>query len=118
MSGIKAHNYSMIRKPKKPSLFCKQGHRKSGHNLITRIRDGKTIRECRLCANAGLQARREARKRNKAILELPKDFGKIDIPDDLPSFNCDPESSAFSEETIQFFEDENKRSAKLLKGEE
>jgi len=39
-------------------------------------------------------------------MELPKDFGKLDIPDDLPSFNCDPESSAFSEDTKQFFEDE------------
>jgi|GEM_PF-7092210 hypothetical protein len=107
----------MLRKPKKPSLFCKRGHKKSGRNLITRIRDGKTIRECRICANAGLQARREARKRNAKLMELPKDFGKLDIPDDLPSFNCDPESSAFSEETIQFFEDENKRSAKLLKGD-
>jgi hypothetical protein len=53
---------------KKPSLFCRRGHRKSGRNLITRIRDGKTIRECRLCANAGLAARREARKRNAKIM--------------------------------------------------
>ena len=68
MSGIKAHNYSMLRKPKKPSLFCKRGHRKSGHNLITRIRDGKKILECRTCANASLQARREARKRNAKIM--------------------------------------------------
>jgi hypothetical protein len=98
---------------KKPSLLCRRGHRKTGKNLITRIRDGKKILECRTCANAGLQARREARKRNKEILELPKDFGKIDIPDDLPSFNCDPESSAFSEDTKQFFEDENKRKLSL-----
>jgi hypothetical protein len=69
MSGIKAHNYYMLRKPKKPSLFCKQGHRKSGHNLITRIRDGKKILECRTCANASLQARREAGKRNAKIMD-------------------------------------------------
>ena len=103
---------------KKPSILCRRGHRKTGKNLITRIRDGKTIKECRTCANAGLQARREARKRNAKLMELPKDFGKLDIPDDLPYFNCDPESSAFSEETKQFFEDEKKRNAKLLKGEE
>jgi hypothetical protein len=98
---------------KKPSILCRRGHRKTGKNVILRHKDGKKILECRTCANAGLQARREARKRNKEILELPKDFGKIDIPDDLPSFNCDPESSAFSEDTKQFFEDENKRKLSL-----
>jgi hypothetical protein len=59
----------MLRKPKKSSLFCKRGHRKSGKNLITRIRDGKKILECRTCANASLQARREARKRNAKIMD-------------------------------------------------
>ena len=42
---------------------------KSGKNLITRIRDGKKILECRTCANASLQARREARKRNAKLLK-------------------------------------------------
>jgi hypothetical protein len=75
MSGIKAHNYSMIRKPKKPSLYCKRGHRKSGKNLILRNRMNlKTnhvdvIKECRQCANEALQARREARKRNAKLLK-------------------------------------------------
>jgi predicted nucleic acid-binding Zn ribbon protein len=32
---------------------------------------------------------------------LPEDWGKLDIPADLPEFNCDPESSAFSEETLE-----------------
>jgi hypothetical protein len=108
-----------VKPSKKPSLLCRRGHRKIGRNLIKRIRDGKKILECRICANAGLAARREARKRNKAILELPKDFGKVNIPDGLGKpFVCDPNLSAFSEETKQFFKDENKRNAKLLKGEE
>ena len=102
---------------KKPSLLCRRGHRKTGKNAIVRLKDGKKIIECRTCANAGLQARREAKKRNKEIFELPKDFGKLDIPDDFPEFDCNPESSAFTEETKQFFKDEQKRNAKLMKGE-
>ena len=54
---------------KKPSLLCRRGHRKTGKNVIFRMRDGKKIIECRTCANASLQARREARKRNAKIMD-------------------------------------------------
>ena len=53
---------------KKPSLLCRRGHRKTGKNVILRHKDGKKILECRTCANASLQARREARKRNAKIM--------------------------------------------------
>ena len=59
---------------KKPSLLCRRGHRKTGKNLITRYRLNKkrhiieVVKECRTCANASLQARREARKRNAKIM--------------------------------------------------
>ena len=56
-------------KPKKPSILCRRGHRKTGKNLILRHKDGKKILECRTCANASLQARREARKRNAKLLK-------------------------------------------------
>lgn len=54
---------------KKPSILCRRGHRKTGKNVISRMRDGKKIIECRTCANASLQARREARKRNEKLLK-------------------------------------------------
>lgn len=60
---------------KKPSLLCRRGHRKTGKNLITRYRLNKkrhiieVVKECRTCANASLQARREARKRNAKLLK-------------------------------------------------
>ena len=54
---------------KKPSILCRRGHRKTGKNAILRLKDGKKIIECRTCANAGLQARREAKKRNEKILK-------------------------------------------------
>ena len=57
---------------KKPSILCRRGHRKTGKNLITHIRDGKKILECRTCANASLQARREAKKRNAEIIGVAK----------------------------------------------
>ena len=59
----------MLKKPKKPSILCRRGHRKTGKNAILRLNDGKKIIECRQCANAGLQARREAKKRNAEIVE-------------------------------------------------
>jgi hypothetical protein len=54
-------------KPKKPSIICKRGHRKTGKNAIVRVRNGKKLIECRECANAGLQARREAKRRNEKL---------------------------------------------------
>ena len=52
----------------KPSIYCRRGHKKTGKNLILRYRDGKKILECRTCSNDSLRARREARKRNAALL--------------------------------------------------
>jgi hypothetical protein len=54
---------------RKPSVLCRRGHRKTGKNLILRHRDGKEIKECRTCANLGMQARREAKKRNAKLLK-------------------------------------------------
>lgn len=54
---------------KKPSITCRRGHRKTGKNRIVRHRGAKTIIECRECANAGMRARREARKRNAKLLK-------------------------------------------------
>ena len=58
-----------MKSSRKPSILCKMGHRKTGRNLILRVRDGKTIKECRTCANDALRARREARKRNAKLLK-------------------------------------------------
>jgi queuine/archaeosine tRNA-ribosyltransferase len=58
----------------KPSILCRRGHRKTGKNLILRKRVNKktgkvqVVKECRTCANASLQARREAQKRNARLL--------------------------------------------------
>ena len=40
--------------------------------------------------------------------QLPDNWGKLEIPDDLPEFNGDPVSSAFSEETLAFFKNRPK----------
>lgn len=107
--------------PPKPSKYCRKGHLKSGKNVITHRRGDKIVKECRTCANARYRALRTARKRNTKLLNLiPKDFGKLDIPDDLPPFNCDPETSAFSEETIKLLKEEvaRKRNAEMLAGKE
>jgi hypothetical protein len=66
---IKAQNNTMPIKKSKPSLLCRRGHRKTGKNRIIRKRGEKKIIECRTCANASLQARREARKRNAKLLK-------------------------------------------------
>jgi hypothetical protein len=61
---------------KKPSILCRRGHRKTGRNLILRKRINKktgkvqVVKECRKCANASLQARREAHRRNEILLKL------------------------------------------------
>jgi hypothetical protein len=55
-------------KPPKPSILCKRGHRKTGRNAIVRVRNGKKIVECRECARDGLNARREAKRRNEKLL--------------------------------------------------
>jgi hypothetical protein len=60
---------------KKTSLLCRRNHRKTGKNVILRRRKNKKkgkieiVIECRLCANMGSQARREARKRNAKLLK-------------------------------------------------
>ena len=59
----------------KPSIYCRRGHKKTGKNLILRHRvNQKThkveiVKECRTCSNDSLRARREARKRNAALLK-------------------------------------------------
>jgi hypothetical protein len=64
-----------VKPSKKPSILCRRGHRKTGKNLIIRNRMNlktnivEVIKECRTCANASLQARREARKRNAKLLK-------------------------------------------------
>lgn len=57
----------------KPSIYCRRGHKKTGKNLILRIRNGKKVFECRQCSNDSLQARREARRRNAALLKGDSD---------------------------------------------
>lgn len=58
----------------KPSIYCRRGHKKTGNNLILRKRINQEtkqvqiVKECRKCANASLQARREARRRNAKLL--------------------------------------------------
>ncbi len=56
-------------KPKKPSILCRRGHRKTGNNCIIRKRGDKIVVECRKCANAGMRSRKEARKRNAKLLK-------------------------------------------------
>jgi hypothetical protein len=68
----------MPRKTQKPSIYCRRGHRKTGKNAIIRYRDGKKIVECRKCANASLQARREARRRNEKLLKGEEQNGRND----------------------------------------
>jgi hypothetical protein len=46
-----------------PYTLCRRGHPRTGNNVIIRKRGDKTIIECRQCANDGLQARRDAKKK-------------------------------------------------------
>lgn len=71
------------RKGRKP----KRIRSRERERLYTIIHKGQTLEQLRALATKAMG--------------LPKDWGKLDIPDDLPEFNCDPISSAFSEETLE-----------------
>ncbi len=46
---------------------CKSGHGLSGYNLVTRLRRGRIVRECRIC-NVHAVRRYQARKRVRGLL--------------------------------------------------
>jgi hypothetical protein len=95
---------------KKPSILCRRGHRKTGKNAIIRYRDGKKIVECRKCANASLQARREARRRNEEIISnVLGEF--LDVCEENP----DAMKKMMNKDFARW---DKKINAKLLKGEE
>lgn len=49
----------------KKKTKCKKGHRLEDPNLVHRIVNGKEVRECRECANAGFRRRRKIKSKNK-----------------------------------------------------
>ena len=97
-------------KPKKSSILCRRGHRKTGRNLILRHKDGKEIKECRQCANAGLQARREAKRRNAKIIDEVLDTF-LDVCEENP----DAMEKMMKKDFARW---DKKVKAKMLKGEE
>ena len=87
-------------------------YKRQGKNLITRIRDGKKILECRICANASLQARREARKRNAKIMgEVLDTF--LDVCEENP----DAMEKMMKKDFARWDKKIAESNAKLLKGD-
>ena len=109
----------MFRPKRRAQRFCRPAHRQASFRaqFVRKVPKPKRIRtrereRLYTIIHRG-QSLQHLRELAAKALGFPENWGKLESRGDHPEFNCDPRSSAFSEETIEQLREQAREAARV-----